>query len=202
VEVREGGRPPPAHWLEAGREVRTAWRQGAGCEAADGVLGCAWEAAHEEWLLTQDDVTRHDDGTVTVVADEGEPGFLDVCFHHTNWLDEFEGRGVSPTAVVQAMTPTWAGMVPWRPTAPAHCLLLSGDERQQAEAAEALLEMVATDGIGLRNEYNALFQLGALQRVGKTGTDWLAQAQPTSEHGRKCLAMEQKLVSNGLATVR
>jgi len=202
ARVIEGGRPTPAHFLKARRQVALAWTDGEGCEAADGELGCAWAAAEEEWILAQDDVTRREDGSLFYVVGEGEPMWPDVCFRDTNWMDEFERRGVSPTTVVHAMSPTWTGVVPWRPPARAYCLLLSGNARQQAEAAEALLEMVATEGIGLRNEYEALFELGALQRVGTTGQDWLAAAQPTSEHGRKCLAMEQELVSSGLATVR
>jgi len=202
ARVIEGGRPAPAHLIEARREVGAAWTQGEGCEAAEGELGCAYATAREAWILAQDDVKRRDDGSLFYVVEKGEPLWPDVCYGTTNWLDALEARGVSPTTVVQAMSPTWTGLLPWRPNVDAHCLLLSGDERQQAEAAAALLELIATEGVGLRNEYDALLELGRLQRLGKTSQDWLAQAEPTSEHGRTCLALEKQLVADGVMELR
>jgi len=202
AQVFEGGQPPPPPLLDARRQVASAWNAGHGCALAHGELGCAWATAEEEWYLAQDGVVRRDDGSLFVVLDEGEPSWMDVCHQVSNWMDELELRGANPTQVVQAVTPTWAGVVPWRPSVAAHCLLLSGDERQQAEAAEALLELVATKGIGLHNEYRALRELGLLQRLGKTHEDWLAQAEPTSEHGQRCLAVEQGWVDDGLTELR
>jgi len=194
ARVLPGGQVAPPPFVDARREVGAAWEAGEGCLGRQGTIGCEYERAFEAFRaahLQEDGVTLRPGGSF----------FNDVCFvEGPNWMASFAAHGVGADTVVRALVPRWSGAVPWTPSVVlAHCAILSGTAGQQRAAGEALLEMVNEAEVGASNEVRALMQLGLLERLGRTDSEWLARAEPRSEPGRQCLGWERELVEHEVA---
>jgi len=185
TEAIEGGSPAPRRFIEARRAVGDAWHDGEGCDEAEGEISCQFMEERRAFK-----------------AASGGESFNKACYLGSNWVDAFAAKGVGVSTLVEGLVPRWGGHVPYAPRSLfARCVVLSGTAEQQAEAGDELLELVAGEA-GETNAVRALWTLGLLQRVGKTETDWLARAEPTSAPGRQCLAFEKKLVADGVTELR